>query len=70
MYQEQYITEIISLKPPIKSIKPYKIIKDCSHKLAVLAKNNEKAEDLLQLSEGSRNQIKFEDHFIRRTFYS
>ena len=30
------------LKPPIKSIKGYRIMKDCSKKLAVLAKNSAK----------------------------
>ena len=41
MYQKQHITEIISIKTtPIKSIKGYNIVKDCSKKLVVLAKNN------------------------------
>ena len=43
------------LKPPIKSIKGYNIMKDCSKKLVVLAKNKCKARNVFQLEKGRRN---------------
>ena len=56
-------------KPPIKSIKGYKIMKDCSKKLVVLAKNNAKQRMYFSLKKVEEiklylKNILSEEHYI------
>ena len=57
------------LKPPIKSIKRYKIMKNCSKKLVVLAKNNAKQRMYFSLKKVDEiklylKNILSEEHYI------
>ena len=70
MYQKQHITKVISFKTAIKSIKGYNIMKDCSKKLVVLAKNNAKQTMYSSLKKVEEiklylRNILSEEHYIR-----
>ena len=67
-FKNNILPKSFRLKPPIKSIKCYNIMKGCSNKLVVVAQNN--ARQRMYFSLKKVKKIVFEEHFIRRTLHS